>query len=74
MKQMWYDQQEDILNIEVNKGKYWKSIEVGNGVVIDITEKGSILGIEVLSASKLLRADAKILAHAKSVSNISVNI
>ena len=72
---MLYDKQEDVLNIEVNKGKYWKSSEVNEGVVIDIAEDGSILGIEVLGARKILRTDAKkIIAHAKSLSRVPINV
>lgn len=68
MKQLWYDTEEDILNIELKKGKYWKSIELGNGIIIDIAENGIITGIEILRASKLFHGDAKkVIAHAKAL-------
>lgn len=55
----WYDREEDILNIEINGGEYWKSIELPNGVVIDIDKEGKIKGIEILKASKIFSGDAK---------------
>jgi len=55
----WYDKEEDILNIEINGGEYWKSIELPNGVVIDIDKKGKIKSIEILRASKIFSGDVK---------------
>lgn len=67
-KEIWYDDEADVLNVEINDKEYWKSIELGNGVVIDIAKDGSITSIEILHASKLLRGDArKVIESAKSV-------
>jgi len=55
----WYDKEEDILNIEINGGEYWKSIELPNGIIIDIDKKGKIKGIEILKASKVFSGDVK---------------
>ncbi len=55
----WYDKEEDILNIEINSGEYWKSIELPNGVVIDLDKNGKIKAIEILKASKVFLGDAK---------------
>ena len=55
----WYDDEEDILNLEIQEGEYWKSIELPNGIVIDITKDGKVTGIEVLRASKVFTGDAK---------------
>lgn len=57
-KEMWYDEEADILNIEINDKEYWKSIELPNGVVLDIAKDGSITSIEILCASKLFFGDA----------------
>ncbi len=54
----WYDIEEDILGLRLSEGTYWKSIELENGVVIDVTKDGIILGMEVLKASKVF-SDAK---------------
>ena len=59
----WYDTEDDILNIELKEGKYWKSIEAGNSVVIDIAKDGTILGMEILMASKVF-SKAKEVIHA----------
>ena len=54
----WYDKEEDILNIQLKEG-YWKSIELPNGVIIDISKDGSICAIEILKASKVFSGDTK---------------
>ena len=55
----WYDKEEDILNIELEKKEYWKSIELPNGIIIDISKDGSIISIEILRASKIFSGDVK---------------
>ena len=65
----WYDKEEDILNIQL-KDKYWKSIEIGKGVVVDIMKDGSIAGVEILRASKVFFGDAKkVIETAKMVNS-----
>jgi len=65
-KEMWYDEEADILNIEINDKEYWKSIELPNGVILDIAKDGSITSIEVLRASKLFFGDAhKVIERAR---------
>jgi uncharacterized protein YuzE len=65
-KEMWYDEESDILNLEINDKEYWKSIELPNGVVLDIAKDGSITSIEILRASKLLFGDAhKVIERAR---------
>lgn len=69
-KEIWYDDEADVLNVELNNKEYWKSVELGNGVVIDIAKDGSMTSIEILNASKILRGDAhKIIETAQSVSD-----
>ena len=58
-KEMWYDEESDILNLEINDKEYWKSIELPNGVVLDIAKDGTITSIEILRASKLFFGDAQ---------------
>ena len=55
----WYDKEEDVLNIELVSKEYWKSVELPNGIVIDIGKDGSILSIEILQASKVFSGDMK---------------
>lgn len=59
MEETWYDKKEDILNIELAKKEYWKTIELPNGINIDIAKDGSITGIEILRASKVFSGDVK---------------
>ena len=56
-KEVWYDEEADVLNIEVNDEEYWKSIELPNGMVIDITRDGNVTSIEILKASHLLSGE-----------------
>lgn len=55
----WYDNEEDILNIQLDEGEYWKSIELPNGVVFDVAKDGSVLSVEILRASKVFSGDVK---------------
>lgn len=58
-KETWYDKEADILNVEINSKEYWKSIELPNGVIIDLAEDGTMTSIEILNASKLFYGDAR---------------
>ena len=64
----WYDKEEDLLNLGLKKGKYWKSVELTEDIILDIDEKGAILSIEILRASKVLAKDAeKIIENLKEI-------
>ncbi len=47
-----YDPETDSMNIEFQKGKYEVSKEIAEGVIIDYTEDGKIISIEILNASE----------------------
>jgi uncharacterized protein YuzE len=69
MKETWYDKEADVLNIELDDKKYWKSIELPNGMVVDISKDGGITSIEILNASKFFFGDAKkVIEMAKLIS------
>ncbi len=57
--EMLYDDEEDILSIQLSKETYWKSIELPNGVVFDVAKDGKITAIEILRASKVFSGDVK---------------
>lgn len=57
--EMSYDNEEDILSIQLSNEAYWKSVELPNGVVFDVTKDGKITAIEVLRASKVFSGDVK---------------
>jgi len=59
MIEKWYDKEEDILSIQLEKEDYWKSVELPNNIVIDIAKDGSIMSIEILRASKVFSGDVK---------------
>ena len=57
--EQWYDKEEDILGIRLKDEVYWKSIELPNGIVLDISKEGVIIGIEIQQASKIFSGDVK---------------
>lgn len=64
-KEIWYDKEADVLNIEINTKEYWKSLELPNGLIIDLSRDGEITAIEILNASKMFSGDAsKIIENA----------
>ena len=70
MKEITYDKEADVLNIDLAENKeYWKSIEFKNGIVMNISKDGSIMSIEVLWASNFFSGDArKVIEMAKPIS------
>lgn len=54
----------DVLDIVVKKGRYKFSEPVAEGVILDISRSGEVLGIEIHQATeKLARPLARKLAH-----------
>ncbi len=49
---MRYDSEVDALYIGILDEKTFESEEVSEGIVVDYTEDGRVVGIEVLNASK----------------------
>lgn len=43
----WYDKEEDILGIQIKEAEYWKSIELPNGIILDISKNEEVIGIEI---------------------------
>ena len=67
-KEIWYDKEADVLDVEINDKEYWKSIELPNGMVVDIARDGSMTSFEILNASKLFHGDAhKVIESAKLI-------
>mgnify|MGYP001619811787 CR=1 FL=1 len=54
-----YDDEEDVLSIQLSTEAYWKSVELPNGVVFDVAKDGKITAIEILRASKVFSGDVK---------------
>lgn len=55
----WYDEEEDILGIRINDSEYWKSVELPNGIVLDISKNGKVIGMEIFGASRIFLGDIK---------------
>jgi uncharacterized protein YuzE len=49
---IYYDDKVDALYLEFSKGKPEGVVEIAEGVNLDLTDKGHILGIEILDSSK----------------------
>ncbi len=46
-----YDTVADAIYLNLNKGKIKKTIEMGNGVVVDVGAKGKLICIEIINFS-----------------------
>ncbi len=61
MSEMWYDRKEDVLGIQLKNKGYWKSVEVSKNVVVDLSEDGEIMGVEILGAKRSFKKDAPLI-------------
>ncbi len=52
LQKVEYDDSVDALYIYASKGKVHKTIKLNSRVLFDVNKKGTIVGIEVLDASK----------------------
>lgn len=59
-----YDKEADALYIQLKEVRVFDNIDIEDGVTIDVDEKGHIIGIEILDATKKLSR--------KSLSNIII--
>jgi uncharacterized protein YuzE len=46
-----YDRVADAVYIKLNNAKVKKTVEMGTGIVVDLGEKGKLVGIEILNFS-----------------------
>jgi uncharacterized protein YuzE len=53
--QLHYYQKSDVLHYVVRKGEEFASREVAPGVTLELDERGKLLGIEILDASRFMR-------------------
>ena len=58
-ERIWYDSEVDMLGAQFSNEKSWKSIELSNGVVLDISRNGKITGLEIFKASRFFRGNLK---------------
>ena len=60
-----YDPEPDVLYLFSDEGQIARSVEVSPGITIEYGEKGNILGVEILRASKVLTQNVIASLHAK---------
>ena len=66
MSETWYDREEDVLGIQLRRKGYWKSVEVSKNVVVDLSEDGEIMGVEILGARRSFKRDAPLIVSKAS--------
>ncbi len=54
-----YDSDADVLYIATKKGLEESTVEIAPGINVELDEKGEVMGIEILRASKTLKPIAK---------------
>lgn len=54
-----YDSESDVLYIVTKKGPEESAVEIVPGVNVELDEKGEIIGVEILHASKFFKPIAK---------------
>ena len=67
MVETFYDRDEDVLNIQLKESGYWRSVELPNGIVLDIAEDGTIVAIEIVKASRVFAGDLKRVIKAATI-------
>ena len=50
-----YDSEADALARYIGKGKEQEIVEISPNVAIELDKRGSVIGVEILNASKVLR-------------------
>ena len=55
-----YDKEVDVLYISFSKNKIKESDEDKHGIILDNDKQGSIVGIEILDASKKMKNPARV--------------
>lgn len=66
MSEIWYDEKEDVLGIQLKKKNCWKGVEVSKHVVVDLSKDGEIIGIEILGARQAFKKDAPFIVSKAS--------
>ena len=69
MVKTMYDKKEDVLNVQLKESGYWKSVELPNGIIVDVARDGTIMAIEILNASRVFSGDLKKVIETAVASN-----
>ncbi|MEA3344148.1 MAG: DUF2283 domain-containing protein [Patescibacteria group bacterium] len=54
-----YDPKSDVLYLGVREGEEEEFVEVSPGINIELDQKGQVIGVEILNASKVLKSIVK---------------
>ena len=65
-----YDPKSDVLYIVTRRGKEEEFVEVAPGIHVELDDKGKVIGIEILHASKVFKPVARPLYHKMELSKI----
>ncbi len=65
---MAYFKDDDVIHIEIAKGKEFGSVEISPNITAELNNNGEIIGIEILKASNFLRDSILDSAQAKLLS------
>lgn len=55
LKSINYDPEADVIAFYVGEGQEEEFVEVAPGVALEMDKKGSVIGVEIMNASKVLR-------------------
>ena len=62
-----YDKKADAVYIQLSKGRFHKNKKIDNFTIIDLDEKGEVLGIEFLNASKRIPKESLLQVSVKNL-------
>jgi uncharacterized protein YuzE len=62
-----YDKEADAVYIEFRKGEFAKNKKIDDFTIIDLDDKGNILGIELLDVSKRIPIESLSEVHVKNL-------
>lgn len=62
-----YDKDADAVYIELQKGEFAKNKKIDDFTILDLDDKGNILGIELLEVSKRLPKESLSEVHVKNL-------
>jgi uncharacterized protein YuzE len=58
-----YDPESDVFYLGIRKGQEEEYVEVASGINAELDERGQIIGIEILNASKVFKPAVKALSR-----------
>jgi uncharacterized protein YuzE len=61
-----YDEEEDVLGIQLKSRRHWRGVEVGEHVILDLAKDGEIVGIEILGVKDALKEAAPLVVSKAS--------